>query len=49
MTAFSAAAAIGNLVAGGDIILSVAARALVDAAALSGLPIQRRNWSSRTG
>jgi hypothetical protein len=38
MTAFSAAAAIGNLVAGGDLVLSVAAAALVDAARISGLP-----------
>ena len=38
MTAFSAAAAMGNLVAGGDLVLSVAAAALVEAACVSGLP-----------
>jgi Bifunctional DNA primase/polymerase, N-terminal len=38
MTAFSASAAIGNLVAGGDIVLSVAAEMLLEAALVSGLP-----------
>lgn len=38
MTAFSASAAMGNLVAGGDLVLRVAAEALLEAALLSGLP-----------
>jgi hypothetical protein len=38
MTAFSAAAAIGNLVAGGELVLGVAAEALVEAARICGLP-----------
>jgi hypothetical protein len=37
-TAFSASAAMGNLIAGGDLVLGVAAEALVEAARLSGLP-----------
>ncbi len=37
-TAFTAAAAIGNLVAGGELVLRVAAEALVEAARISGLP-----------
>jgi Bifunctional DNA primase/polymerase, N-terminal len=38
MTAFTRAAAIGNLVAGGDITLPLAAEALIDAAVAAGLP-----------
>ena len=38
MTAFSASAAMGNLVAGGELVLQVAAEALVEAARISGLP-----------
>ena len=38
MTSFARAAAVGNLVAGGEIILAVAAHALLEAAMASGLP-----------
>jgi len=38
VTAFSASAAIGNLIAGGDLVLTEAAAELVEAARISGLP-----------
>ena len=37
-TAFTASAAMGNLIAGGELVLQVAAEALLEAARLSGLP-----------
>jgi putative DNA primase/helicase len=40
MTAFSASAAMGNLIAGGELVLQVAAESLLEAALICGLPVR---------